>query len=297
MILLIDIQEFGRTRTEQAMKLRDKVAVVTGASQGLGEHLSLELAAQGARVVLAARNRDRLEAVLSRIEAGGGVGVTAPGDLRSESNCEGLVDSALSAFGGIDLLVLNAGSATFGALEDLESFAPIREAMATNFFGAAYPAYLALDHLIASRGAIAFVTSGAGRLPMPGYLGYSTSKHAMNGFFETLRLELSPHGVDVLAIDPGEMYSDDGAGRTVLGPDGAEYKVDLSVRRENDVSRIPASAVAKMCVKAILERRREVSFSSAPQKMATKLRPFAPSVVDRKIYERTTKMRSAFAST
>jgi NAD(P)-dependent dehydrogenase (short-subunit alcohol dehydrogenase family) len=94
-------------------------------------------------------------------------------------------------------------------------------------------------------GTIAFVTSGAGRLPMPGYLGYSTSKHAMNGFFETLRLGLSPHGVDVLAVDPGEMYSDDGAGRTVLGP---------------------------------------------------KLRPLAPAVVDRKIYERTAKMRSAFAS-
>ncbi|HSS04260.1 MAG TPA: SDR family NAD(P)-dependent oxidoreductase, partial [Solirubrobacterales bacterium] len=192
--------------------------------------------------------------------------------------------------------VLNAGSATFGALEDLESFAPIREAMATNFFGAAYPAYLALEHLIASRGAIAFVTSGAGRLPMPGYLGYSTSKHAMNGFFETLRLELSPHGVDVLAIDPGEMYSDDGAGRTVLGPDGTEHKVDLSVRRSNDVSRVPASTVASKCLEAIVKRRREVSFSSTQQRMATKLRPLAPAVVDRKIYERTAKMRSAFTS-
>ncbi|HSS03982.1 MAG TPA: SDR family NAD(P)-dependent oxidoreductase, partial [Solirubrobacterales bacterium] len=78
------------------MRLRDKVAVVTGASQGLGEHLSLELAAQGARVVMAARNQNRLEAVLSRIQENGGVGLAVPCDLRSESDCEQLVDSALS---------------------------------------------------------------------------------------------------------------------------------------------------------------------------------------------------------
>ena len=278
------------------MKLKKKVAVVTGASQGLGEHLSLELAAQGASVVLAARNQERLEVTLSRIREAGGTGIAIPCDLRKESDCEELIDSTLGAFGGIDALILNAGSATFGGLEDLSTFAPIREAMATNFFGAAFPAYLALEHLIASQGVIAFVTSGAGRLPMPGYVGYSTSKHAMNGFFETLRLEMSPHGVDVVAIDPGEMYSDDGAGRSVLGPDGIEHKVDLSIRRKNDVSRVPASLVAKRCLEAIVDRRREVSFSSGPQRMATMLRPLAPKMVDRKIYERTVKMRSAFVS-
>ena len=202
------------------MQLRDKVAVVTGASQGLGEYLSLELAARGVRVAMAARNQERLETVCARIADTGGTGLAIPCDLRSESECEKLIESTLSAFGQLDLLVLNAGSATFGGLGDLDSFAPIRDAMATNFFGAAYPTYLALSHLIASRGVIAFVTSGAGCLPMPGYVGYATSKHAMNGFFETLRLEVSPHGVDVLAIDPGEMYSDDGAGRTVLRPTG-----------------------------------------------------------------------------
>lgn len=279
----------------QAMKLRNKVALVTGASQGLGEHLSLALAAQGARVVLTARSRDRLETVLGRIEEAGGTGLAIPCDLRSEDDCRELIDSTHSAFGGIDILVLNAGSATFGGLRDLESFAPIRDAMATNFFGAAYPAYLALEHLIASRGVIAFVTSGAGRLPMPGYVGYSTSKHAMNGFFETLRLEMAPHGVDVLTIDPGEMYSDDGAGRTVLGPDGAEHKIDLSIRRKNDVPRVPASSVAKKCLEAIIDRRREVCFASTPQRAAAMLRPLAPAFVDRKIYERTVKMRSAFA--
>lgn len=278
------------------MRLKGKVAVVTGASQGLGEHLSLELAAEGARVVLAARDPGRLETVLGRVREAGGSGLTVACDLSGERGCEELIESTLNAFGGIDLMVLNAGSATFGSLEELSSFAPIRKAMAINFFGAAYPTYLSLEHLIASRGAVAFLTSGAGRLPMPGYLGYSTSKHAMNGFFETLRLELAPRGVDVLAIDPGEMHSDDGAGRTVLGPDGAERKVDLSVRRDNDVTRTPASLVAEKCVEAIVERRRETSFASAPQRLAPVLRALAPATVDRGIDRRTARMRSAFAS-
>jgi NAD(P)-dependent dehydrogenase (short-subunit alcohol dehydrogenase family) len=297
MVLLIGVQERWKVdEMDGAMKLRGKVAVVTGASQGLGEHLSLELAARGAKVALAARNQDRLEMTVSRIREAGGTGLAIPCDLRKESDCEKLIDSTLGAFEEIDALILSAGSATFGGVKDLHTFAPIREAMATNFFGAALPAYLALPHLIASQGVIAFVTSGAGRLPMPGYVGYSTSKHAMNGFFETLRLEMSTDGVDVVAIDPGEMYSDDGAGRSVLGPDGIEYKVDLSIRRKNDVSRVPASLVAKRCVEAIVDRRREVSFSSGPQRMATMLRPLAPRMVDRKIYERTAKMRSAFLS-
>jgi short-subunit dehydrogenase len=279
-----------------AMRLRDKIAVVTGASQGLGEHLAMELAAEGARVVLAARNRGRLESILGRLRESSATGLAIPCDLREEEECRRLIDTTLGSLGAIDLLVLNAGSATFGGLGDLASFDPIRLALETNFFGAALPAHFARKALVERRGLIAYVTSGAGQLPMPGYLGYSTSKHAMNGFFETLRLELAPQGVDVLAIDPGEMYSDDGAGRTVIGPDGTEHKVDLSVRRANDVTRVPASAVASKCVEAMIRRRREVSFASASQRMATKARPFAPATIDRKIGRRIARMRSAFVA-
>ena len=165
----------------EAMRLKDKVAVVTGASQGLGQHLSLKLASEGVRVVLAARNQERLGAVRDQIEQNGAAALAVPADVQKEDDCRRLIDLTLSTFGRIDILVLNAGSATFGGLEDLETFAPIRDAMATNFFGAAYPTYLAIEHLIASKGVIAFVTSGSGHLPMAGYLGYSTSKHAMNG--------------------------------------------------------------------------------------------------------------------
>ncbi|WP_197501190.1 SDR family oxidoreductase [Mycobacterium sp. 852002-51057_SCH5723018] len=275
-------------------RLRGKVAVVTGASQGLGQHIALQLAAEGARVVLAARNAQRLNEIESQIAAAGGIARAVAADLTREEDCARLIDTTVATFGGIDVLVLNVGVATYGRLEELESFAPITAAMQANFFSAAYPTYLALSHLIAARGVIAYVTSGSGHFPMAGYLGYTTSKHAMNGFFEALRLEVYPRGVHVLTINPGDMYSGDGAGRTFIGPSGAEDKIDLSVRRRNDIARTPASMVAPRCVDAIVHRHREVDLSPPIQKIGTRIRPLLPALVDRRIYAKTKTMRSAF---
>jgi NAD(P)-dependent dehydrogenase (short-subunit alcohol dehydrogenase family) len=162
--------------------LAGKLALITGASQGLGEHLARELAANGAAVALAARNGERREAIQRSIEAPGGSALAVPTDLSSEPDCRLLIERVHQALGPIDVLVLNAGTGTLGKLEELGGLDAIQDAMAVNFFGAAYPTYYALDDLIANRGLVAYVTSGSGHLPMAGYLGYSTSRHAMNGF-------------------------------------------------------------------------------------------------------------------
>jgi NAD(P)-dependent dehydrogenase (short-subunit alcohol dehydrogenase family) len=274
--------------------LAGKVAIVSGASQGLGEHLATELAARGARVALAARNQERLDAIAGRITARGGTAVAIPTNLADEDECRALVSRAREALGPIDILVLNAGTATYGTLRELKSVRPVRDAIAVNLFGAACPTFYALDDLIARKGLIAYVTSGSGHLPMPGYLGCSTSKHAMNGFFECVRLELQTHGVHVLAINPGDMYGDDGAGRTFFTPDGEEMKIDLSVRRDNDIKRHPASQVAHKCCEAIIDNRRELDLSPPIQKLATRLRPFVPALIDRRIHERVGTFRWAF---
>lgn len=279
-----------------APRLQDKVAVVTGASQGLGEHLARQLAAAGARVVLCARSAARLDAIRAEIESQGGVAVAVASDVSRAEDCERMIDEAVGAFGGIDILVLNAGTATYGSLDELDSFAPITGAMAVNFFGAAYPTHLALRHLITRQGVIAYVTSGAGHLPMAGYLGYTTSKHAMNGFFECVRLELERYGVHVLGVNPGDMFNDDHAGRTVLGPDGVEHKVDLSTRRPHDVRRTPARDVAATCVEAIITRKRTVDMSPRTQRAAGPLRALLPGLVDSRIRNRAVTMRSAFDS-
>lgn len=278
------------------MKLHGKVAVVTGASQGLGQYLAIELARHWVKVALVARNKDRLDRVAATIAALGGRAIAVAADLCDEDSCRDLVETTRKQLGPVDILILNAGSATYGRLDELATLQPLREAIQVNLFGAVMPTFYALDDLIERRGLICYVTSGAGHLPMAGYLGYTTSKHAMNGFFEALRLELAPRGVDVLTINPGDMYSDDGAGRTVVGPDGNQYKVDLSVHRRNDIPRRPASDVARRCVEAIVQRRRAIDESPRIQKMGAKLRAFAPEFVDRRIQHKAAVMRSAFDS-
>lgn len=275
-------------------RLLGKVALVTGASQGHGQFLAMALAREGAQVALVARNSERLDAVCEEIIAAGGTALALPTDISDEAGCNNMMERLIEQFGGIDILVLNAGSATYGSLEELKTFDPIWDAMAINFFGAAYPTYLALPHLVARKGLIAYVTSGAGHLPMAGYLGYTTSKHAMNGFFEALRIEVRSSGVDVLTINPGDMYNDDGAGRTILGPDGSGHKVDLSVRRANDIPRVAASGVAEKVLEAIVDRRRMIDLSPPIQKVGTVARSVAPGIVDRVIARKVTRMRLAF---
>jgi hypothetical protein len=90
------------------------------------------------------------------------------------------------------------------------------------------------------------------------------------------------------------MYGDDGAGRTFFTPDGGEMKIDLSVRRDNDIKRHPASEVARKCCEAIVDGRRELDLSPPIQKLATRLRPFVPGLIDRRIHQRVSTFRSAF---
>jgi len=279
-----------------AQRLKGKVAMVTGASQGLGQYLAEALAAEGAAVVLVARSEQRLDAVRRNIERAGGTALALPTNVADPAACDAMMRQALERFGALDILVLNAALATYGTLDELETFSPIRDAMEVNFFGAAYPTYLAIKPLMSRKGIIAYVTSGAGHLPMAGYLGYTTSKHAMNGFFEALRLEMFPHGVDVLTVNPGDMYNDDGAGRAVFGPDGSEHKVDLSIKRENDIPRVPASAVATKVLEAIVARKRNIDLSPSIQKFGTVMRTIVPGTVDRRIAGKAKKMRSAFAT-
>jgi hypothetical protein len=105
---------------------------------------------------------------------------------------------------------------------------------------------------------------------------------------------MHPHGVDVLTINPGDMYSDDGAGRKFFTPGGDELKIDLSIRRQNDIKRHPVSSVAKKCCEAIIDRRRELDLSPRIQKLATLARRFTPGLIDRLVYERVSMLRSAF---
>ena len=152
--------------------------------------------------MLAARDAARLEEVAAECRARGAEALVVPTDVESEDACRNLIDRTVERFGGIDVLVANAGRTMWARLDEMQDLSLYEELMRTNYFGAVYPTFHALPHLKKSRGRIVVVSSVAGLTGVPERTGYSATKHALFGFFESLRIELQDTGVTVTMVAP-----------------------------------------------------------------------------------------------
>ena len=184
-------------------KLDGQVAIVTGASAGIGEASVRWLAREGARVVMAARRLDRLDVIKREIEAGGGVAMAVAADVTSEEDRRRLVREAVDKFGRIDALVNNAGYGQRGPIETVP-VENIRQNFETNLFS-----LIALTQLVIpimreqGSGRIINISSVAGRIARPLSSVYDATKHALEAVSDGLREELAPFGIQVVIIEPG----------------------------------------------------------------------------------------------
>lgn len=256
------------------MTLKNRVVVITGASKGIGAELARQLAARGARLVLAARDEGALEQVATQCRALGAAAVVVKMDVGSERDCQALMSGAALAFGGIDVLVNNAGMTMWARFEEVEDLAVLERIMRVNYMGSIYCTRHALPWLRQSKGVLVGVSSLAGLTGVPTRTGYSASKHAMRGFFDSLRIELTGSGVAVTMIYPG--FVSTGIRENATGPDGRPIRV--SPVREGEVMGV--AQCARIMVRAIERREREVVMT-ARGKMARWLKLLAPSLVDR----------------
>jgi short-subunit dehydrogenase len=181
---------------------RDQVAIVTGASSGIGQALALQLAGQGAKVVLAARRANRLEQVAAGCRQAGGEALAVPTDVGDEAQCKILVARAIEKFDRLDLLINNAGVAVSALFEDFPNLQLFKHNMDVNFYGSVYCTYYALPYLKKTRGRVVAVSSLGGKSAIPYNTSYCSSKYAMHGFYDALRMELIQHGVSVTVICP-----------------------------------------------------------------------------------------------
>ena len=200
-----------------------RTVVVTGAAGGLGRALCLRFAAAGARV--AALDRD--DAVLQGLTFPEGTqALRLACDVSREEDCVRAMAEARRAFGGVDVLVNNAGITQRSAFAKTEPEV-IRRVMAVNFFGALHCTHAALDDLVARRGMVIAISSVAGFAPLIARTGYAASKHALHGFFDSLRTEVEPLGVKVLLVCPS--FISTGIERNALAGDGGPVRHAQSI--------------------------------------------------------------------
>jgi len=256
------------------MDFKENVVVLTGASTGIGEALAHKLAEQGAWLVLAARNAQKLEAVATECRKRGGRAVVVATDVTHETECRELIERAVAEYGRIDTLINNAGLSMWMKLEDVEDLSSLEYLMRVNYFGSMYCTYYALPYLKQSKGRIVAVASVAARTGIPTRTGYAASKHAMVGFFESLRIEVEDDGISVTIAFPDFVAS--GMHTRSLGADGKPLghnplQVDKIMTSEECARRIVEGAAA---------RKRQIVMSNR-SRYGQWLKLIAPGRVDR----------------
>ena len=226
---------------------------ITGASSGIGEACAYRYAAQGARLVLTSSSAERLEMVAGKCRAAGATQVVVlPYDFSSNDGIESLAQSAWEATEGIDIVMLNAGISQRTNVEDT-SMEMVRKIMEVNYFA---PVAIAKDllprMLSAGGGKIAVTTSIAGRFGFPLRCGYSSSKFALYGFFETLQAEYYDAGIRVTIVCPGRVQTN--ISRYALDKGGKPH----GVMGPGQADGMTAEAASRVITRAIAKEKKEV---------------------------------------
>jgi NAD(P)-dependent dehydrogenase (short-subunit alcohol dehydrogenase family) len=196
---------------------RDKVALISGGSRGVGFALASRLVEQGTKVVITARGKQRLESSRARLQEVGGEVEAVAGDIGKWKDAERMVGAAVDRFGRLDILVNNAGVSMRGDFAELSGDVCSR-VIATNLSGAVNLTRIAMDPIIDARGSIVFISSIAGLFGLPGASVYCASKKALTGLCESLRLELIPKGVHVGIVYLG--YTEHDPEKRILSANG-----------------------------------------------------------------------------
>lgn len=187
------------------MELAGKTAVVTGASTGIGNATAQRLAAEGAQVVVAARSAEKLDTLVDEIESAGGSALAVPTDVADEDDIDALFESTTAEYGGVDVLVNNAG---VGYWNDVAESNPSewRQEVEVNLLGLMFATRLAVQDMRdrGVRGHVVNVTSLSGRYPGPGWPSYTASKFGANGFTESIMEDVKADGIRVTLVAPGE---------------------------------------------------------------------------------------------
>ena len=252
---------------------KDKVIVVNGASSGIGLAAAKLFGSYGARVVMAARSLEKMEAMAPEV---GKEVLCVRCDVSVEQDCKALVEKTVERFGRIDILVNNAGLSMRAMFKDLD-LVVIKRLMDVNFWGTVYCTKYALPYLLAARGQVVGVISIAGYSALPARCAYSSSKYAIRGFLDTLRIEHLKDGLNVLVFAPG--YTESNVRNAALVADGsAQGKTPLE-----EGKLMSAERCAEYLAKGLRKRKSELILTTLGKATVWMHRRF-PRWTDRMTY-------------
>ena len=252
----------------------EHVVIVTGASVGIGRELALQLAEQGAWLTLAARDVDALQNVAEDCRKRGGKVLVVPTDVTDRRQVENMVAETVKTYGRINTLINNAGISMWTLFEDLEDLDIFEEIMRVNYLGSVYCTHYALPYLKKTSGRLVAVSSLAGKTGVPTRSGYGASKHAMVGFFDSLRIELAEDGVSVTILYP-DFVSTEIRKRAFAGDGQPLGKDPVSV--ENAMK---PEECARLMIPALATRKRELVMSLRGR-VGQWIKLIAPGLVDK----------------
>lgn len=251
--------------------INGKVIIVTGASEGIGRALAIKLSQAGAKLMLAARNLERLQQLAE--ELNGEVTVYAC-DVSEQTQCKTLVSATLEHYQCLDIVVNNAGITMWGRFAEMQDLAIFERMLQVNYLGAVYLTHAALPALKASKGGVVAVASIAGLTGVPYRTGYAASKHAVVGFFDSLRIELKNDGIDVTVICPDFVVTE--THKRAIGTDGKA----LGETPMNEKKLMTAEQCAALCLDAISGRQR-LLITSLRGRLGRWFKLLLPGLIDR----------------
>ena len=261
--------------------MKNKLVIVTGASYGIGRACAEKFAQEGANLVLAARSADKLSEVAENIARYGVQVLPVVTDVTREEDCKNLVEKALIKFGKIDVLVNNAGISMRASFSDLD-ISVLKKVMDVNFWGTVYCTRYAITSLLENKGSLVGVSSIAGYKGLPGRTGYSSSKFAMHGFLEALRIENIKKGLHVLIACPG--FTASNIRNTALAADGSSQ----GETPRDEQKMMQPEEVAMHIVSAVKYRKDRLTLTFTG-KLTVLLNKFFPKWVDKLVYNHMSK--------
>lgn len=251
----------------------ENVIIITGAASGIGMHLALRFAEQGAWLALADRDVEHLEEVTKLCHQRGGMSIGIPTDVAEKSQCQNLIERTVTKYGRIDTLINNAGIVLRSRFDELKDLSLFENIIQVNFFGSVYCTYYALPYLKETRGRIVGISSLRGLFPSATADGYGASKYAMTEFFSSLRIELADSGISVTLIYPN--YVNTGISSRAIKADGMQTN-QISIHEKNAMS---IETCTKLIFIAVEKRKREVVMTIVG-KLKLWLKLIAPKIND-----------------